>query len=194
MKTLLILLTSVLFLPACAALRANEVRIYAGTIKHDFFYYSANLPQTQGLYVVHEPGTSKLTFIFYDRKSKSYTTETDTATLAGIVYPYSTAISGQFRFHFTVDASDGTRPVSFHRLRSIAKPVVTPVSSSTSLLLARSFAYYSQVWEPAVDLWENTGTITYKQSFTIERNNAGDDLNAAVNAILDHLRSLHYLN
>src|SRR5437868_3889260 len=66
MKNLLILLPSVLFLSVQPALHANEVRIYAGTIKHDFFYYIANLPQSQGVYVVQEPGTSKLAFITYD--------------------------------------------------------------------------------------------------------------------------------
>jgi hypothetical protein len=195
MKTIALgLLASLLFVAVGPVLRANEVRIYAGTIKHDFFDYNAHQPQAQGLYVVHEPGTGKLAFIMYDRVAKTSFTQTFTAFPDGLTYPNSPAISGKSRVFISIDASNSFTPINFRRLRSLTKPVMTPISSTTSQLLAPSFAYYSQVWEETVALWEDTGTLTYRKAFTIERNDAGDDLSAAVNAVIDHLRALHLIN
>ena len=192
MQRISLLLGAALLLADLAA-RADDVRIYAGSRKQEYFDSNANTTTTLGLYVVFDQTTSQFAYITYDRKAKAAGYGIVDTTFAQI-YPYNPAISAKSRSFISADAGDAGIPINYYRFRSGGAPVITLFSSASAGPVAHSFTFVRHYWAPATFYFEESGTVTYQKALTIQSNDAPKDLNGAIDLVLQHLRDLKYIN
>jgi hypothetical protein len=193
MKSLSLLIGAALLLADFAA-RAADVRIYAGSMKEEYFDSNANSPTVFGLYVVFDNTTSQFAFITYNRKTPAVgagvTIVNETFTQN---YPYN-PFSAKTRAFVSADTSSGGAPINYFRFRSTGAPTITPYSSAAAGLVAHSFSYLRHYWAPATFYVEDSGTVTYQKALTIQSNDGGLDLTGAKDLVIQHLKDLKYIN
>lgn len=190
MKASLLLL---LVLTAAVPAMADEVYIYGGRAKDEYFDFNQSAPKVRGLYVVLDLSAFRYALVVVDSKAKSAETITGNLT-SWIDYPYNPQKDARTRTFIYADEEASTDMINFHRFRSTSGPALLPVSNTVSKLLARTLTFSSSRRLSTVLVREMAGSVSYLKDLTKQSNDAGKDLTGATQVVTDYLKARHLIN
>jgi hypothetical protein len=170
-----------------APARANDIRIYHGTVVRDFFTTMNAELSKQRIYLIVDHTALQIGFVLYDPKERTHS-ETVVDTTFDTIRP-SAADPGAQQFIYAGAPEASGTPVDVYRLRSVGKLTLQPISSSASERVAKRLAYAS--YHVALSLFneEQRGTFKYQKKLTIAANDIFHDMATAIALVLDDLRA-----
>lgn len=193
MKTSCVLVAGLLLLIATVPSTADEVYIYGGRGKHEYFDFQTNQVTPSSLYVVLDLTTRKFTLFLIDSKKKTYERQGGNVT-TWIDYPYSPQKDQRTRTFIYVDSENNADSINFKRFRSTSGPAMLPISGVASKLLPRSFAFSSSFRLSTLLVEELSGTLTFLRDPTKQSNDALNDLPTAEQLVVDYLKARKLIN
>jgi hypothetical protein len=186
-----LLALSVLGLAAWPA-RADDIRIYHGTVLNESFATVGVDVTKRPTYLIIDHTSFEIALVTYDPKLRTHSELTE-ATTYDVIRPITPVGPASEAFIYS-GVPESSTPVSVRRFRSVGKLSMQPISSTTTELLPKKLSYASFFVALAAYNSEASGSFKYQKKLTIASNDVSLDLAGAIALVLDDLRDRNVID